>query len=304
MHQLINSYSKADNQAATTATDALINYESVKHFNADKFELSRYDMCLEAYEKSATSATTSLAFLNIGQNIILTSSMTCLMVLASQQVLNGALSIGDVVMLNGLVFQLAMPLGFLGMVYRETRQSLIDMEVMFELQNVKSLVPNPINGKVFNVGGGVEVEFDDISFGYPNGKMILKGLNFKLEKGKSYAFVGASGCGKSTLLKLLYRFHDPIGGTIRVNGSDLKTLELDSFRKNVGVVPQDTVLFNGESSYFVCLCLIDLILDQIQSNLISGTVILKLVKIKSLKQRNLQCLTKYVMILQRDMKRK
>ncbi|TPX35214.1 hypothetical protein SmJEL517_g02340 [Synchytrium microbalum] len=240
----------ADNEAATKATDSLINFEAVKYFNNEALELKQYDAALSKYEKAALKTNTSLAFLNIGQNAIFSVALTAMMWMASQGIVEGALTVGDLVMINGLVFQLSVPLNFLGMVYRETRQSLIDMDTMFRLQRVKTTIPEIPNAPPLNTSLQPNtIEFNNVKFGYHSDRPILDDVSFSIKTGTRVAFVGPSGCGKSTVLRLLFRFFDPQDGSIRIHGQDVKHVSLDSLRKAIGIVPQDTVLFNNTIYY-------------------------------------------------------
>ncbi|KAK1991891.1 ABC transporter [Colletotrichum falcatum] len=234
----------ADNKASTVAVDSLINYEAVKYFNNEKFEVARYDKALQAYEKSSIKVATSLAFLNTGQNVIFSSALTAMMYLAADGVAHGTLSVGDLVMVNQLVFQLSVPLNFLGSVYRELRQSLLDMETLFSLQKVNVSIKDAPGAKPLALPKGGEIKFDDVTFGYHPDRPILRNLSLTIPAGKKVAVVGPSGCGKSTLLRLLFRSYDAQAGRIFIDDQDIREVQLDSLRRAIGVVPQDTPLFN------------------------------------------------------------
>lgn len=235
----------ADNQGATVAVDTLINYEAVKYFNNEKFEVNRYDLALQKYEQSSIKVTTSLALLNSGQNIIFSSALAMMMYMAARGVAAGELTVGDLVMVNQLVFQLSVPLNFLGSVYRELRQSLLDMETLFNLQKVNVTVKEVANPRPLALTRGGEIKFENVNFGYLPDRQILKNLSLTIPAGKKVAIVGPSGCGKSTILRLLFRFYDTQGGKITIDGQDVRDVSLDSLRKAIGVVPQDTPLFNN-----------------------------------------------------------
>ena len=234
----------ADNQGATVAVDTLINYEAVKFFNNENFEVSRYDQALKGYEDASIKVTTSLALLNTGQSVIFSSALAGMMYLAANGVAEGQLTVGDLVMINQLVFQLSVPLNFLGSVYRELRQSLLDMEALFNLQKVHVGIKDPAMPKPLRLTGGGKIEFRSVTFGYHPDRPILKNLSLSIPAGQKVAIVGPSGCGKSTVLRLLFRFYDVHSGQILIDGQDIRDVNVDSVRQAIGVVPQDTPLFN------------------------------------------------------------
>ncbi|KAE9991172.1 hypothetical protein EG327_000354 [Venturia inaequalis] len=234
----------ADNKAATAAVDSLINYEAVKYFNNEKYEVARYDKALQQYEKASIKVATSLAYLNSGQNLIFSTALTGMMYLACDGVANGSLTVGDLVMINQLVFQLSVPLNFLGSVYRELRQSLLDMETLFNLQKVNVSIKELPNAKPLALSQGGEIKFENVTFGYRD-RPILHNLSLTIPAGKKVAIVGPSGSGKSTILRLLFRSYDSQSGTITIDGQNIQDVTIDSLRRAIGVVPQDTPLFNA-----------------------------------------------------------
>jgi ABC transporter ATM len=229
--------------------DSLINYEAVKYFNNEQFEVARYDKALKSYEDASIKVTTSLAFLNSGQNMIFSSALAAMMYLAANGVATGSLTVGDLVMVNQLVFQLSVPLNFLGSVYRELRQSLLDMETLFNLQKVNVSIKEKPGAKALDLTRGGEIRFENVTFGYHPDRPILKNASFTIPAGQKFAIVGPSGCGKSTILRLLFRFYDAQEGRILVDGQDVRDVTLESLRKSIGVVPQDTPLFNDTISH-------------------------------------------------------
>lgn len=233
----------ADNKGATVAVDSLINYETVKYFNNERYEVGRYDAALRNYQDASIKVATSLAFLNSGQNLIFSSALTAMMYYGADGVATGQLTVGDLVMINQLVFQLSVPLNFLGSVYRELRQSLLDMETLFNLQKVNVAIKEPENAKPLMLTGG-GIKFENVSFGYRPDRPILRNLNLEIPAGKKIAIVGPSGCGKSTILRLLFRSYDVQGGRILIDEQDIRDVQIESLRKAIGVVPQDTPLFN------------------------------------------------------------
>jgi len=243
---------KLENEASGKAIDSLLNYEAVKLFNNEEHEADRYDVSLKGYQSAALKTQTSLSLLNFGQNAIFSAGLTGMMVLCATSIVQGSATVGDLVLVNGLLFQLSIPLNFIGSVYREVRQSLVDMQAMFELRDVQPTVA-AVEGapQLLVTRGGIA--FEDVRFGYLEGQgsEVLQGLSFRVEGGKTVALVGASGCGKSTVLRLLYRFYDPTSGRILVDGQDIGGADLTSLRRNVAMVPQDTMLFNDTIWYNV-----------------------------------------------------
>lgn len=232
-----------DSDANNQAIDSLINYETVKYFNNEELEVKLYDHKLAKWSKAAIHNQSSLSTLNIGQGIIISVGLTILMIIAGQGVVDGKLSLGDLVLINAYLLQLYMPLGFLGFVYREIRHSLADMERMFSLLEQDKEIPDSADAKVLEVSHG-NIEFDHVDFYYNKDRTILHDISFTIKAGQKLAIVGASGSGKSTIVRLLYRFYDVNQGKIKIDGQDIRDITQNSLRQSIGIVPQDTVLFN------------------------------------------------------------
>ncbi|HZN86177.1 MAG TPA: ABC transporter ATP-binding protein/permease [Burkholderiales bacterium] len=237
-----------DSRANTRAIDSLLNYETVKYFGNEEFEAGRYDDSLRRYEAAATASEASLGLLNIGQSLVIAVAVTALMFLAAEGVATRSLTLGDLVLVNALLIQLYIPLNFLGMVYREIKQSLADMDRMFRLLG-ENLEVEDAPGAAALAPGPATVEFRQVDFSYEPARRILEQVSFGIPAGQRVAVVGHSGSGKSTLARLLYRFYDVGGGAILVNGRDIRELTQKSLRAAIGIVPQDTVLFNDTILY-------------------------------------------------------
>ena len=237
-----------DSRASTRAIDSLLNYETVKYFGNEEFEARRYDENLRKYEDAATRSESSLGLLNIGQSLIIAAAVTALMLLAAEGVVAGSFTLGDLVLVNGLLIQLYIPLNVLGMVYRNIKQSLLDMDRMFRLLSENREIEDRPGAMVLP-GGPATVAFRDVDFFYVKDRQILSGVSFSIEAGQRVAVVGHSGSGKSTLARLLYRFYEVSRGAILINGKDIRDVRQASLRAAIGIVPQDTVLFNDTILY-------------------------------------------------------
>lgn len=239
---------QTDSEANTKAVDSLLNYETVKYFGNEAHEAKRFDRSLQRYEKAAVKSKTTLSLLNIGQAAIISVGVVLVMLLAGQGIVDGKLTIGDFVLVNTYLIQLYMPLNFLGSVYREIKQSLTDMESMFSLLRVNAEVEDRPDAVPLNVTRGV-VRFENVEFDYDSRRKILKNISFAVPEGKTVAIVGSSGAGKSTLSRLLFRFYDVDRGRITIDNQDIRDVTQASLRAAIGVVPQDTVLFNDTIFY-------------------------------------------------------
>ena len=246
--QIRRTMNESDQDAHSKAIDSLLNFETVKYFGNERMEAGRYDGAMARYEKAAVRIWTSLAWLNIGQIVIFTTGMTICMVMSGVAVMHGEQTIGDFVLINALLVQLAIPLNFIGTVYREIKQGLIDIEAMFDLLKVPAEIVDKPGARALIVDGGA-VRFEDVTFHYDLSRPILKGISFAVPPGKTVAIVGPSGAGKSTISRLLFRFYDVTGGRITVDGQDIRDVTQESLRGAIGMVPQDTVLFNDTIAY-------------------------------------------------------
>ncbi|MFK7753922.1 MAG: ABC transporter ATP-binding protein/permease [Sedimentitalea sp.] len=246
--QLRREMNDQDTDANQKAIDSLLNFETVKYFGAESREAARYDKAMQGYEAAALKTAYSLAFLNFGQSVLITGGLIGVMVLAAFGVQSGALTVGDFVMVNAYMIQITVPLNFLGTVYREIRQALVDMGEMFNLLEQPAEVSDKPDAKALEIKGG-EITLENLRFGYDPEREILKGVSLTVPAGQSVAIVGATGSGKSTIGRLLFRFYDVTGGALRIDGQDLRDISQESLHDAIGVVPQDTVLFNDTIRY-------------------------------------------------------
>ncbi|WP_431112886.1 ABCB family ABC transporter ATP-binding protein/permease [Variovorax paradoxus] len=260
--QFRKTMNELDSMAQSRAVDSLLNYETVKYFNNEEFEARRYDASLDRYRKAAIKSQRTLSMLNTGQQLIIATSLVLMLWRATSGVVEGRMTLGDLVMVNAFMIQLYIPLNFLGVIYREIKQSLTDLDKMFVLMEKErevrdapgaqplSLLPLPL-GEGRGEGSGVDstIRFEDVSFAYEPARPILKHVSFEIPAGKTVAVVGPSGSGKSTLARLLYRFYDVQQGRITIGGQDIREVQQSSVRRAIGIVPQDTVLFNDTVEY-------------------------------------------------------
>ncbi|MHC9237813.1 ABCB family ABC transporter ATP-binding protein/permease [Pseudooceanicola sp. 502str34] len=246
--KLRREMNEQDNDANQKAIDSMLNYETVKYFNAEQREIGRYDSAMAGYERAALMTSYSLSFLNFGQSLLITTGLVIVMIMAAIGVENGQLTVGDFVMVNAYMLQITTPLNFLGSVYREIRQALVDMGQMFHLLEQPAEIEDKPDAKPLKVTGGT-VELDNVEFAYDPTRPILKGISVTVPAGRKVAIVGPSGAGKSTIGRLLFRFYEVTGGALKIDGQDVRDVTQDSLHAAIGIVPQDTVLFNDTIRY-------------------------------------------------------
>jgi len=246
--QYRRTMNETDSEANTRAIDSLLNFETVKYFGNEDHEARRFDASLKGYERAAVKSKTTLSYLNIGQGAIIAVGVTVVMLMAANGVVGRVMTLGDFVLVNAYLIQLFLPLNFLGFVYREIKRSLTDMERMFELLDENAEIKDAPRARALAVNGG-RVVFDDVSFAYDSRRPVLEGVSFAVEPGRTVAIVGSSGAGKSTISRLLFRFYDVTGGRITIDGQDIRDVIQESLRAAIGMVPQDTVLFNDTIFY-------------------------------------------------------
>ena len=239
---------ESDTEANTRAIDSLLNYETVKYFGNEDLEAKRFDSSMAGYEKAAIKTWISLGWLNFGQAVIFGAGMATMMLMSAYEVMHGTQTLGDFVFINALLMQLSIPLNFIGSIYREVRQGLTDIEAMFDLLDVKQEVTDAPDAKPLIVKEG-EIRFNHVEFSYDTNRQILKDIDFSVPAGKTVAIVGPSGAGKSTISRLLFRFYDVQKGSIMIDGQDIRSVTQKSLRNAIGMVPQDTVLFNDTIAY-------------------------------------------------------
>lgn len=246
--QIRRDMNNSDTDANSKAVDSLLNFETVKYFGNEDMEARRFDKSMEGYERSATRVWTSLGWLNFGQGVIFGIGLLIMMWMSASAVVAGEQTLGDFVFINAMLMQLSIPLNFIGFIYREIRQGLTDIEQMFDLLDVSAEVQDEKGAKPLEVGNGA-IAFNNIQFAYDPARPILKGISFEVPAGKSVAIVGPSGAGKSTISRLLFRFYDVQSGTITIDGQNIQEITQKSLRDAIGMVPQDTVLFNDTLRY-------------------------------------------------------
>jgi len=253
----------ADSSAHSRAIDSLLNYETVKYFNNENFEATRYNVDLENLRQIRIKSQTTLSLLNAGQQLIIATALVLMLWRATTGVVAGTLTLGDLVMINAFMIQLYIPLGFLGVLYREIKQSLTDLDKMFVLMEREREIEDRPNAQTLRLDAPPSVRFNQVQFAYESNRPILHGIDIEIPAGKTVAVVGSSGAGKSTLARLLYRFYDVNAGRIEINGVDVRDLTQDSLRQHVGIVPQDTVLFNDSIAYNIRYGRPDATMDEV-----------------------------------------
>ena len=247
--QFRKEMNELDSSAHSRAIDSLLNYETVKYFNNENFEATRYDENLAKYRKAAIKSQRTLSMLNSGQQLIIAVGLVAMLWRATQGVVDGRMTLGDLVMVNAFMIQLYIPLGFLGVIYREIKQSLTDLDKMFTLMEKEREIADEPGAKPIEISESPAVKFENVNFAYDPARPILKNVSFEIPPGKTVAVVGSSGAGKSTLARLLFRFYDVQAGSITIAGQDIKHVTQASVRRAIGIVPQDTVLFNDTVEY-------------------------------------------------------
>ncbi len=262
--QFRKQMNELDSGAHSRAIDALLNYETVKYFNNEDFEARRYDESLEKLRRAALKSQTTLSILNTGQQLVIAVALIAMLWRATQGVVDGKLTLGDLVMINAFMIQLYIPLNFLGVMYREIKQSLTDLDKMFGLLERNREVDDVPGAAALQVSAGV-VRFDNVSFAYEPSRPILHGVSFEIPAGKTVAVVGPSGAGKSTLARLLFRFYDATGGSITIDGQNIRSVTQTSLRQAIGIVPQDTVLFNDTVQYNIAYGRPGATLEEVQA---------------------------------------
>ncbi|MDP4607484.1 MAG: ABC transporter ATP-binding protein/permease [Burkholderiaceae bacterium] len=261
--QFRRAMNEADSNAHSRAIDALLNYETVKYFNNEAFEAKRYNDNLEKLRLIRIKSQSTLSLLNTGQQVIIASALVLMLWRATQGVVSGNLTLGDLVMVNAFMIQLYIPLGFLGVLYREIKQSLTDLDKMFVLLEREREVGDKPGAVALSLDAPPDVQFEGVDFAYEANRAILHGVDIHIPAGKTVAIVGPSGSGKSTLARLLYRFYDVSGGAVRINGTDVRNMQQLSLRQHVGIVPQDTVLFNDSIAYNIRYGRTDASMDEV-----------------------------------------
>ncbi|MCK4743882.1 MAG: ABC transporter ATP-binding protein/permease [Sulfuriflexus sp.] len=253
---------ETDSHANTIAVDSLINYETVKYFGNEEYENRRYSETMSQWEDAAVKSQTTMSALNVGQSIIIASAVTMIMILASQGVVDGNMTLGDLVLVNAFLIQLFIPLGFLGIVYSQLKHALSDMDLMFKIIDERSEINDKADATELQVGEG-EIRFEHVGFSYNKERTILDDVDFTIQAGQKIAVVGESGAGKSTLSRLLFRFYDVTKGRVTINGQDIRDVSQHSLRQAIGIVPQDTVMFNDTLYYNIAYAKPDATRDEI-----------------------------------------